>query len=108
MNAHWRSRDAYKAAYMNMFALTDLQRHIAEEISSRLDRKVRVGPYVDISDSFHIYGSYTQEFQQFRRTTQTRSFSSRVWKTSFAEPFFQEARKRVAGKPSEAGNSLGR
>ena len=24
MNTHWRSRDAYKAAYMNVFALTDL------------------------------------------------------------------------------------
>jgi len=98
MNAHWRSRDAYKAAYMNMFALTDVQRHIAEAISLRLGQKVGVGRYVDISDSFHIYGSYTQELQQFRRTTQERPFSNRVWNTSFAEPFFQEARKRVAGE----------
>ncbi|MCM8760643.1 MAG: thymidylate synthase, partial [Candidatus Omnitrophica bacterium] len=33
MNTHWRSRDAYKASFMNIFALTDLQRVIAEEIS---------------------------------------------------------------------------
>jgi len=98
MNAHWRSRDAYKAAFMNMFALTDLQRHIAEAISLRLSQKVGVGRYVDISDSFHIYGSYAQEFQQFLHTTQERTFSDRVWNSSFAEPFFQDARKRVDGE----------
>jgi thymidylate synthase len=96
MNAHWRSRDAYKAAFMNMFALTDLQRQIAEAISARLGQKVRVGRYVDISDSFHIYGSYAQEFQQFLRTTQERTFAERVWNSSFAEPSFQEARQRIA------------
>ena len=26
MNTHWRSRDAYKAAFMNIFALTDLRK----------------------------------------------------------------------------------
>jgi len=75
MNAHWRSRDAYKAAFMNMFALTDLQRYIAENLAARLGQKIRIGRYVDISDSFHIYGSYAQEFQQFLHTTQERTFS---------------------------------
>lgn len=98
MNAHWRSRDAYKAAFMNMFALTDLQRRIGEEISAHLGQKISPGRYVDISDSFHIYGSYAQEFQQFRRTTQDRAFADRVWNSSFAEPFFQEARRRIAGE----------
>jgi thymidylate synthase len=96
MNAHWRSRDAFKAAFMNMFALTDLQRHIAGQISARLEETVRVGRYVDISDSFHVYGSYCEEFEQFRRTTQDRTFSQRVWTCSFAEPFFEEARKRLS------------
>ena len=36
MNAHWRSRDAYKAAYMNVFALTDLQRTIAGRVAERI------------------------------------------------------------------------
>lgn len=98
MNAHWRSRDAYKAAFMNMFVLTDLQRHLAGEISARLGQKIRVGRYLDISDSFHIYGSYAHEFQHFRRTTEDRSFSDRVWSSSFAEPFFLKARKRAAGE----------
>ena len=96
LNAHWRSRDAFKAAYMNMFALTDIQRQIAEEISRRSGRTVGIGRYVDISDSFHIYGSYTEEFKQFLETIRERTFSQRVWKSSFAEPFFDEARKRLS------------
>ena len=36
MNTHWRSRDLYKAWFMNVYALTDLQRIIAEQISARL------------------------------------------------------------------------
>jgi thymidylate synthase len=96
MNAHWRSRDAYKAAFMNMFALTDLQHRIAEAVSARLGQKVSVGRYVDISDSFHIYGSYIQEFQQFQQTIRERKFADRIWPSSFAEPFFKEARKRIA------------
>jgi thymidylate synthase len=81
---------------MNMFALTDLQRHIAGEISTRLGRKIRLGRYVDISDSFHIYGSYATEFRKFRDSTQERAFADRVWNTSFAQPFFQDARRRLA------------
>jgi thymidylate synthase len=100
MNTHWRSRDAFKATFMNMFALTDLQRLIAAEISSRLGQKVAVGRYMDISDSFHIYGSYAQEFQQFQRTIQERAFADRVWPSSFAEPFFQEARSRISQETS--------
>jgi thymidylate synthase len=96
LNAHWRSRDAFKAAYMNMFALTELQRQIAEEISGHSGRPVRVGRYVDISDSFHIYGSYAEEFQQFLGTIRERTFPQRVWKTSFAEPSFDEARRRLS------------
>jgi thymidylate synthase len=96
LNAHWRSRDAFKAAYMNMFALTDLQRHIAEQISKRLGRAIGIGRYVDISDSFHIYGSYSEEFEQFLGTIRERTFSQRVWRSSFAEPFFVEARQRLS------------
>jgi thymidylate synthase len=102
MNAHWRSRDAFKASFMNMFALTDLQKQIAERISARLGQSIKVGRYVDISDSFHIYGSYAQEFQQFQHTTRERTFADRVWPSSFAEPFFQEARKRIDRESSNS------
>ncbi len=95
MNSHWRSRDAFKASFMNMFALTDLQKMVAEEISKRYGEKVGIGRYVDISDSFHIYGSYYEDFKKFKKTVKTRSFKERTWRTEFAEPFFEDARRRI-------------
>ena len=82
MNTHWRSRDAYKAAFMNMYALTDLQRWLAEKISERMGKNVVVGRYVDISDSYHIYGAYFQEFRErFLKLVSERTFEKRVWRT---------------------------
>lgn len=98
MNTHWRSRDAYKASFMNIFALTDLQRIMAEEISKRLKSKVSVGRYVDISDSFHIYGSYFQDFKNFLKTVTERSFDEKTWSSDFAEPFFEDARAKLSAE----------
>jgi len=82
MNSHWRSRDAYKAAFMNMYALTDLQRWLAEKISEKMGKNVAVGRYVDISDSYHIYGAYFQEFsERFLKLVKERPFEKRVWRT---------------------------
>ena len=82
MNTNWRSRDAYKAAFMNIFALTDLQRYIAEEISKKIGKTVKVGRYVDISDSYHIYGSYFKDFEGFLNTVKNRTFEDRVWNST--------------------------
>ncbi len=95
MNTHWRSRDAYKASFMNIFALTDLQRMIAAKISERSGHEVKVGRYVDISDSFHIYGSYAEEFKKFEKVVSERSFEERTWSSEFAEPFFEDARQKL-------------
>jgi len=95
LNTHWRSRDGYKAAFMNIFALTFLQKKVAEELSRRMGETVAVGRYVDICDSFHIYGSYFKEFEGFLKSVERRSFAERTWETSFAEPIFEEARKRL-------------
>jgi thymidylate synthase len=95
MNTHWRSRDAYKASFMNIFALTDLQRMMAEEIAKRLGKEVRVGRYVDISDSFHIYGSYFDDFNNFLKRVGERPFSEKTWSTDFARPFFEDARAKL-------------
>lgn len=51
MHVRFRSRDALHAAYMNMYALTELQSVISRELD------VPIGHYVDMCDSFHIYGS---------------------------------------------------
>ncbi len=95
MNTHWRSRDGFKAAFMNIFALTDLQRIVAERVSEKTHKKIEVGRYTDITDSYHIYGSYYQDFKGFLDTIEKREFSQRVWDSSFAEPFFEEAREKL-------------
>ena len=95
MNTHWRSRDAFKAAFMNIFALTDLQKVIAEKISEKIARPVKIGRYVDITDSYHIYGSYFDQFKGFLETLKKKTFEQRTYSSSFAEPFFEEARKKI-------------
>ena len=96
MNTHWRSRDAYKAAYMNVFALTDLQRTIAGRVAERIGRPVRVGRYADLVDSFHIYGSYFSDFEGFLKMVEKRTWEERTWDSSYAEPVFAETREKLA------------
>lgn len=95
MNTHWRSRDAYKAAFMNIFALTDLQREIAIKISEKLEKEVKVGRYADIADSYHIYGSYFDQFKGFLDALERKTFQERTYTTKFAENFFREARIKL-------------
>ncbi len=77
VNAHWRSRDAYKAAFMNIFALTDLQARLAQSLSDKMRTKVSVGQYVDVTDSYHIYGSYFPDFKdRFLKAVAEREFHS--------------------------------
>ncbi len=82
MNTHWRSRDLYKAWFMNAYALTDLQRRIADRLSEKLNSPVRVGRYVDISDSLHIYGSYIRDAQIEIEKMRTTPFVQRSWESS--------------------------
>ena len=63
MNTHWRSRDLFRAWFMNVYALTDLQRFMAEKISEKIGKTVKVGRYTDISDSLHLYGSYLEKIK---------------------------------------------
>lgn len=84
MTVHMRSNDAYKAAYMNMYAFTELQRTVAEEVG------VQPGEYIHVADSFHIYGSYFNEFEGALKTFKNRSYEDKVWNTEFAKDFFVE------------------
>ena len=101
MNSHWRSRDAYKAAYMNVFALTDLQRVVAGRVAEKTGRAVRVGRYADLVDSFHIYGSYFAGFEGFLKRVEKRTFEERTWPSAYAEPMFEEARERLRREKAE-------
>ncbi|MFQ6035882.1 MAG: thymidylate synthase [Sedimentisphaerales bacterium] len=101
LNTHWRSRDLYKAWFMNVYAMTDLQRMIAEEISKKRGEPVRVGRYVDISDSLHIYGSYFDEVAGEVEKMRKSSFVERAWQST--HPAFaactQQAREKLAQDP---------
>jgi thymidylate synthase len=63
----WRSRDIFRAMHMNMLALTELQRIISE----RLD--VKVGPYLDFTNSAHIYEKTYGDVERFIRVVEKRS-----------------------------------
>jgi thymidylate synthase len=79
MNTRWRSRDAYKASFMNMFALIQLQIRIAQRVSDLVGYHIGVGRYVDFSDSYHIYGKDIKEFEQrFLTAYNTRPFEKRT------------------------------
>ena len=79
MNVRFRSRDAYKAAFMNMFALVQLQVRIAKRVSELTNTDIKVGRYVDISDSYHIYGKNIKEFEdRFLTAYHERPFHKRT------------------------------
>lgn len=100
MHTYWRSRDAFKAAFMNMFVLTYLQKYIAEKVSIGLDQEILLGRYVDTSDSYHIYGKDFPELDSlFLPSLESRTFEERTWATEFAEPIFEEIRAKLKQDP---------
>jgi len=94
MNTHWRSRDGFKAAFMNIYALTELQRQIARRVGELSGREVGVGRYVDVTDNFHLYGSYirNEEIQGFIQSLGRRSFEGRTFRSD--DPMVQEEFRR--------------
>lgn len=101
MNTHWRSRDLYKAWFMNVYALTELQRIVAEKISQKINKAVRVGRYVDISDSLHIYGSYFEEVSTEIEKMRQSPFTERAWESTHPafEMITQETRDKLSKDP---------
>lgn len=103
-NIRFRSNDAYKAAFMNMFALAQLQKHIADRIAALSGRTVRVGRYVHLADSFHIYGSYFREFnERFLPNLARRSFAERVFNYADVKDIMDDARPRILAKVAAMG-----
>lgn len=91
-NIRFRSNDAYKAAFMNMFALIQLQKKIAARISDISDKNVILGRYVHQADSYHIYGSYIEEFEnRFLRMYKERSFEERTYRYKDMKGIMEEA-----------------
>jgi thymidylate synthase len=101
MNTHWRSRDLYRAWYMNVYALTDLQRIIAEEIATKIGKPVKVGRYVDVTDSLHIYGSSLEDAKKEVEKMKATPFTDRAWETTHPafEMMTEEAKSKLADDP---------
>jgi thymidylate synthase len=101
MNTHWRSRDLYRAWFMNVYALTDLQKVIAEKIAEKLGKPVKVGRYVDITDSLHIYGASLDNADVEVAKMKSTPFTDRAWETTHPafEMMTEEARTKLAQDP---------
>ena len=99
MNVRFRSNDAYKAAFMNIFALVQLQRRIAGRITELNGRPVAVGRYVHAADSYHIYGSYFREFEgRFLGALEKRSFEQRTLRYADLRDMMEEAKPMILEK----------
>ena len=99
MNVRFRSNDAYKAAFMNIFALTQLQQRMAARVSDLSGELVRPGRYCHMADSYHIYGSNLAEFQaRFLGAVERRSFEERTMRYDDVRDLMEEARPMILEK----------
>jgi thymidylate synthase len=104
-NIRFRSNDAYKAAFMNMFALVSLLKKIADNISERLDEKVVLGRYLHQADSYHIYGSYFKDFQEgFLKSLERRTFAERTVSYTDMKMIMDDAIPFIRKKAKEMGS----
>lgn len=104
MNVRFRSNDAYKAAFMNMFALIRLQKMIAKRVQELSGMPIEVGRYCHIADSYHIYGSNMEEFKgRFLKAVADRTFEQRTFRYEDVRDIMQEARPAILKKAKEMG-----
>ncbi len=104
MNVRFRSNDAYKAAFMNMFALALLQKKIADRVSELSGGEVKVGRYCHMADSYHIYGSYFREFEgRFLGALEKRTFEQRTMRYESVRDMMEEARPAILEKARKMG-----
>jgi thymidylate synthase (methanogen type) len=66
LQSDWRSRDAFRASNMNMLAITELQKKLARDLG------LKVGPYLDFSNSAHIYERSYEDVKRFLKVLETR------------------------------------
>jgi thymidylate synthase len=104
MNVRFRSNDAYKAAFMNMFALIRLQALIGEKIAAISGQDVRLGRYVHQADSYHIYGSNFREFEErFLKSLRTMSFEERTFRFEDIRFMMDDAVPAIREKAAKMG-----
>jgi thymidylate synthase len=104
MNVRFRSNDAYKAAFMNIFALVQLQQKIAIRVSELSGRTVRVGRYCHLADSYHLYGSYFRDFEsRFLAALERRTFEQRTLRYQDLREMMEDARPTILEKARQMG-----
>ena len=105
-NVRFRSNDAYKAAFMNMFALIRLQQRIADRITELSGESVKLGRYVHQADSYHIYGSYFNEFEgRFINALKDRTFAQRTMTYSMVKDVMEAAVPGILEKAKKMGRA---
>jgi thymidylate synthase len=104
MNVRFRSNDAYKAAFMNIFALVQLQRQIADRVSALTGRTIVLGRYCHLADSYHIYGSNLKEFEgRFLGMLQKRTFEQRTMRYADVREMMEAAKPMILEKARTMG-----
>lgn len=93
---HWRSRDAYNAAFMNLWAFVQWAKKWASALSWRLNKDIKLGPLVDISDSYHIRGVNTEDCRtRFLPLLKGRTLADRVWSMDETREIREEAAREA-------------
>ena len=104
MNVRFRSNDAYKAAFMNIFALVEIQKRIADRIAEISGRAVQLGRYCHLADSYHLYGSYFREFEsRFLGALEKRTFEQRTLRHEDVREMMEAARPAILEKAKQMG-----
>ena len=104
MDVDFRSRDAYKAAFMNADVFVALMQYMADEIGKIAGRKVRLGHYCDTSNSYHIYGKDHEQFRrEFLGNFEKRSFEERTYTSDVFLPMMEEAVPEILEKVRNKG-----
>jgi thymidylate synthase len=106
MNVRFRSNDAYKAAFMNIFALIQLQSRIAARVRELSGLPVQLGRYCHMADSFHIYGSNLAEFRgRFLGAITRRTFQERTMRYEDVRDLMESARPAILEKARVMGRA---
>jgi thymidylate synthase len=104
MNVRFRSNDAYRAAFMNMFALVQLQLKMAMRISQISGKSIKIGRYCHMADSYHLYGSNVKEFEaRFMGALEKRTFEQRTMRYEEVREMMEEARPDILDKARRLG-----
>jgi thymidylate synthase len=104
MNVRFRSNDAYKAAMMNIFALVQLQKRIAQRVTELSGTPIALGRYCHMADSYHIYGSNLAEFEaRFLGAIEKRTFEQRTMRYEDVRDIMEAAQPAILEKARTMG-----